>query len=238
MKNHTPFRELSAIPSHQMDEILSGAAQVNASSLIWTDANQVILSTQFIKKNKETNELFFHYPSENKSFSEENRIFAVSLSLPEGAVFFQTLLLRTHPSELTFEFPKKIFWAQNRKANRYILVPDKPMQVEFTHPENSEKSILCRVIDISATGLSIKIKKEDEPFFQVGTVLENLKIPLERLLISTSGIVRHKGCSETASLSPAFTIGVELLNPKEQQTQEITIFILNHYRKRLPLGAL
>ncbi len=179
----------------QVLQMLRDACEKNASVVLWTKGQELVLHTRLDEHLVPKKYLYVRKTTEDEMkrlqdiLLRDNSIECQMLIYqPEKAVIgFKCTVLGTDDMGLQIRFPETIFRVQRRQHQRYRIRSGYQVQVNFPDPsepletrgsEGEEHRVTKPVLDISVGGLAFMISSEEKTHYQIGMNIAEAEIEL------------------------------------------------------------
>ena len=156
-----------------------------------------------------------------------------NLALMSSSLFFRTDFLGLKKDELNFKAPKKIFKVQRRSYFRLPLAALGEIRVRFQDPFFPESSVVKKILDLSAGGLSFLASDQEEALFYPGMELKKMTFTIQGREMTCDAEVRHFKVMPVKSDFPGVKVGVRFLNLNSSDSQLIASYVFEESRKYL-----
>ncbi|MCX6126696.1 MAG: PilZ domain-containing protein [Proteobacteria bacterium] len=97
----------------------------------------------------------------------------------------QTTKVGPHETLMSFFIQENSILEETRQAERFLFAPEERVTAEFTNPHDKTTKIQRPVMDMSASGLSLRINVESKLFLP-GTTFSDLKVQIDQKPYSKS----------------------------------------------------
>ncbi len=215
-------------------ELLTEAAKCRAPALLSWDEQELIIKTSVSLFDQATRHFILRGPNaaEQRVLTDVLSLwqpkFYQIISLPQANLLMQASLDEKTPQGLIFNLPAKIIRLQRRKHSRYKIPAGYVLRAGFTNEAAGKESIQKRLFDISASGMSFLIHREERNLYLKDQVLLKIAFMIRSLTIYARGVIRYtRDIPDTQECK----VGVEFLDIHENQIQTIEDYVLQENSK-------
>lgn len=229
------------------------AAKDKTSVMFWLKKQSLKFEAKIVQYFKDAGRIVIQLPSAVTSEQlikaiakqEHSREIFGSFQVDDTYFFFKTTFIREpEHSNLSLETPKNFYKLQRRENLRIPLSRQSAPKVTLFRPDQkyTQKAaedpwnyISFRMLDISAGGMSLAVKLEDEFLFKNSAKVHDIYFRLRGAAIVVEGKVVHRAQVLSDKGKPIFRIGIQFSGLTVSHEKTIAQFVLGESRKLFSL---
>jgi hypothetical protein len=129
---------------------------------------------------------------------------------------FQSTSVHPRGSFMAFEIQENSLIEETRQSERFMFTPDEKVMAEILNPFDKKTILKRQLMDMSATGLSLRINQVTKPFTP-GSHLPDIKVTIDgKQWSSLAGEVVYNRKFMDLNGQVRVQVGVKFLNPPKR----------------------
>jgi len=233
---HSKFQSITGVK--QITKHLEECCNANSSVIIWGNNAEVYFTGKFENFDK-INKKFNLLPSNpnlflneaDKILSNKNNSYYFCITSPRILIFFYQKILDVNCDEISISIPKKVFSVQRRKNFRVQIPPSFNINLLVDHPEEKNKKLRFKILDLSSGGLSFTVHEKEMAFYKKNYKFKNAILNLFNTKISVDLVIKHIQEVPRKNISHRHRVGVVFSKINHSGARELASFLLNMSKK-------
>lgn len=146
----------------------------------------------------------------------------------QSTIGLECAYLGSEPGLYKFMPPKKAFRAQRRRDYRYEISRGYDLRVDLADPQNLQKRISLRLMDVSMGGLSFTAPAAQAKSFFEGMITRNVSVRIQNRVILLDAEVRSNSPLDPKNPTGEQKVGLLFRRIKEEDEAFLAIYVTEH----------